>query len=133
MSFSSGLSGIAAANKDLKITGNNVANASTVGFKTSRAEFGDAYTATILGTGGAAVGSGVNVDSVAQKFTQGNISQTDSVFDLAIDGAGFFVLGYENGSTSYSRAGMFGVDKNGYITNNQDGKFKKEKIVSCKY
>ncbi|BCE01868.1 flagellar hook-basal body complex protein [Marinicellulosiphila megalodicopiae] len=124
MGFSSGLSGIAAANKDLQITGNNVANASTVGFKTSRAEFGDAYTTTILGTGGNAIGSGVNVDSVAQKFTQGNISQTNSVFDLAIDGAGFFVLGYENGTQTYSRSGMFGVDKDGFITNNQGGKLQ---------
>jgi len=124
MSFSAGLSGVSAANKDLKVTGNNVANASTVGFKTSRAEFGDAYTTTILGTGGDAIGSGVNVDAVAQKFTQGNISQTDSVFDLAIDGAGFFVLGYDNGAQTYSRAGMFGVDKDGFITNNQGGKLQ---------
>ncbi|WP_287438252.1 flagellar basal body protein, partial [Reinekea sp.] len=51
MSFSSGLSGVAAANKDLAITGNNIANASTTGFKGSRAEFGDAYTSSFIGMG----------------------------------------------------------------------------------
>ncbi|HET8903940.1 MAG TPA: flagellar basal body protein, partial [Saccharospirillum sp.] len=48
MSFGTGLSGIAAANKDLQVTGNNIANASTTGFKTSRTEFGDAYTNSFL-------------------------------------------------------------------------------------
>lgn len=119
MSFGSGLSGVAAANKDLKITGNNIANASTTGFKASRAEFGDAYTTSILGMGQDPIGSGVNVTNVGQKFEQGNISQTNSVLDLAIDGNGFFVTEYPNNSVTYTRSGIFGIDKNGYIVSNQ--------------
>lgn len=119
MGFGAGLSGVAAANKDLKITGNNIANASTTGFKASRAEFGDAYTTSILGMGQDPIGSGVNVVNVGQKFEQGNISQTNSVLDLAIDGNGFFVTEYPNNSVTYTRSGIFGVDKDGFIVSNQ--------------
>jgi flagellar hook protein FlgE len=119
MSFGAGLSGVAAANKDLSITGNNIANASTTGFKASRAEFGDAYTTSIMGMGQDPIGSGVNVVNVGQKFEQGNISQTNSVLDLAIDGNGFFVTEYPNNSVTYTRSGIFGVDKEGYIVSNQ--------------
>jgi flagellar hook protein FlgE len=119
MGFGAGLSGVAAANKDLKITGNNIANASTTGFKASRAEFGDAYTTSILGMGQDPIGSGVNVTNVGQKFEQGNISQTNSVLDLAVDGNGFFVTEYPNNAVSYTRSGIFGIDKDGYIVSNQ--------------
>ncbi|MDO7645592.1 MAG: flagellar hook-basal body complex protein [Reinekea forsetii] len=119
MSFSSGLSGVAAANKDLAITGNNIANASTTGFKGSRAEFGDAYTSSFIGMGQDQVGSGVNVSNVGQKFDQGTLTQTKSVLDLAIDGNGFFVTKAPNGDTGYTRSGIFGVDKDGYVVNNQ--------------
>lgn len=118
MSFGAGLSGIAAANKDLSVTGNNIANASTVGFKASRAEFGDAYTSSMLGMGQDQIGSGVHVENIGQKFGQGGITQTNSVLDLAIDGTGFFVMNYPNESTSYTRSGIFGMDKEGYIVNN---------------
>ncbi|MEJ2063198.1 MAG: flagellar hook-basal body complex protein [Reinekea sp.] len=121
MSFGSGLSGVAAASKDLSITGNNIANASTTGFKASRAEFGDAYTTSILGMGQDPIGSGVNLNNVGQKFEQGNISQTKSVLDLAIDGNGFFVTERPNGSTTYTRSGIFGIDQNGYVVTNQGG------------
>jgi flagellar hook protein FlgE len=119
MSFSAGLSGVAAANKDLAITGNNIANASTTGFKGSRAEFGDAYNSSFLGMGQDMVGSGVNVSNVGQKFDQGTLTQTQSVLDLAIDGNGFFVVEAPNGDTGYTRSGIFGVDKDGYVVNNQ--------------
>lgn len=124
MSFTTGLSGIAAANKDLQITGNNIANASTTGFKASRAEFGDAYTSSFIGYGQDKVGYGVKVVNVGQKFEQGNISQTNSALDMAIDGEGFFVTEYPNGSVSYTRSGIFGIDKQGYIVSNQDAKLQ---------
>ncbi|WP_320826751.1 flagellar hook-basal body complex protein, partial [Reinekea sp.] len=121
MGFSAGLSGVAAANKDLAITGNNIANASTTGFKASRAEFGDAYTTSIMGMGQDPIGSGVNVNNVGQKFEQGTISQTKSVLDLAIDGSGFFVTEMPNDSVVYTRSGIFGVDKEGFVVSNQGG------------
>lgn len=123
MGFTQGLSGVKAANTDLNVTGNNIANASTVGFKSSRVEFGDAYTNSILSMGKDPVGAGVRVESVTQKFNQGNISSTDSSLDMAIDGQGFFILN-NNGSQTYTRAGQFGVDKNGYIVSNLGGRLQ---------
>jgi len=117
MSFNIGLSGLRAAQMDLSVTGNNIANASTKGFKQSRAEFGDVYSASILGTGRNSVGSGVLVERISQQHTQGNIDYTDRALDMAIEGNGFFVLS-NNGVKEYTRAGYFDLDKEGYVVNN---------------
>jgi flagellar hook protein FlgE len=115
MSFNVGLSGLAAANKALDITGNNIANVATTGFKTSRAEFADQYAASIRGTAGkTSIGSGVTTAAVAQQFTQGNISSTGQSLDMAINGNGFFMLS-DNGSKLYTRNGTFYSDKAGNI------------------
>ena len=116
MSFNIALSGLSAASSDLEITGNNIANASTVGFKSSRAEFADVYASSLLGTGSNQVGAGVQLANVAQRFDQGTISFTNNSLDLAIDGNGFFVLS-DQGARSYSRAGAFSVDNEGFIVN----------------
>ena len=117
MSFNIGLSGIRAASSDLNITGNNIANAGTVGFKGSRAEFADVYAASTLGSGSNAQGSGVVLGDVAQLFTQGNVNFTENSLDLAINGNGFFVTSNQ-GALSYTRAGYFGTDREGFIANN---------------
>ncbi len=116
MSFNIGLSGLYAANKQLDVTGNNIANVATTGFKSSRAEFEDVYSATKLGSGSKTVGSGVRLANVAQQFTQGDINNTGNVLDMGINGSGFFVLN-DSGSLSYTRSGTFKVDKEGYVTN----------------
>lgn len=123
MAFNIGLSGIRAASVDLEVTGNNVANASTVGFKESRAEFADVYTTSILGTGAKPVGSGVEVDNVRQEFSQGNISGTENSLDMAIDGTGFFVLN-DQGIETYTRAGYFGLDKDGFVVANNGARLQ---------
>lgn len=123
MGFTTGLSGVKAANTDLRVTGNNIANASTIGFKASRTEFGDAYTNSILGMGRDPIGSGVHVNAVAQKFNQGNISSTESALDLAIDGKGFFVL-RQGGDTVYTRAGMFSLNRDGYVVSNTNARLQ---------
>jgi len=123
MAFNIGLSGIRAASVDLEVTGNNVANASTVGFKESRAEFADVYTTSILGTGSKPVGSGVEVDNVRQEFSQGNISGTENSLDMAIDGTGFFVLN-DQGIETYTRAGYFGLDKDGFVVANNGARLQ---------
>lgn len=117
MPFDTALSGIRAASSDLSVTGNNIANASTVGFKGSRTEFGDVYATSVLGAGVNAIGSGVQVQEVAQRFTQGNVGFTENELDLAINGNGFFVVS-QQGETLYSRAGSFGLDDEGYVVNN---------------
>lgn len=121
MSFNIGLSGIRSASTDLEVTGNNVANASTTGFKQSRAEFGDVYTNTLLGSGSTPVGSGVMVENIRQQFSQGNISGTGNALDMAIDGNGFFII-EDQGAVSYTRAGLFGLDKEGYVVSNSGGR-----------
>lgn len=118
MPFRIALSGLNAASSDLRVIGNNVANASTTGFKKSRAEFADIYAATNLGVTANAIGAGVKVASVNQQFNQGNITFTDNNLDLAISGSGFFRLN-DNGVNVFSRAGSFGVDRDGYIVNSQ--------------
>ncbi|CEL30835.1 MULTISPECIES: flagellar hook protein FlgE [Pseudomonas] len=116
MSFNIGLSGLYAANKQLDVTGNNIANVATAGFKSSRAEFEDVYSATKLGTGSKVIGNGVRLANVSQQFTQGDISNTGNVLDMGINGSGFFTMS-NNGSISYTRAGTFKVDDAGFITN----------------
>ncbi len=64
-------------------------------------------------------GSAPPSPSIAQQFTQGNITTTDNPLDIAINGAGFFQLSSTGGAVSYSRNGQFKVDSNGYIVNNQ--------------
>ncbi|MGL4319094.1 MAG: flagellar hook protein FlgE [Pseudomonas sp.] len=117
MSFNIGLSGLRAATSDLNVTGNNIANAGTAGFKQSRAEFADVYAASVLGTGSNPQGSGVLLSDVSQLFNQGNINYTQNALDLAINGNGFFVTS-NNGEVSYTRAGYFGTDRDGYMVNN---------------
>ena len=119
MPFRIALSGINAAAAELKTIGNNVANASTTGFKKSRVEFGDVYATSNLGISQNAIGSGVRVTSVAQQFSQGNIGFTNNNLDLAVNGQGFFVLS-DGGVPVYSRSGAFQVDRNGYITNSEN-------------
>lgn len=123
MAFNIGLSGIRAASTDLEVRGNNISNASTTGFKESRTEFSDVYTTSLLGTGIKPVGSGVMVDNVRQQFSQGNISSTQNSLDMAIDGNGFFVLN-DQGSVSYSRAGIFSLDKDGYVVANNGSRLQ---------
>ena len=118
MSFRTALSGLNASSAELQVIGNNVANASTTGFKESRAEFADIFATSNLGVTANAIGTGVRVSSVAQQFTQGNVEFTDNNLDLAISGQGFFILN-DNGVNAYSRAGAFGVDRNGYVVNSQ--------------
>lgn len=116
MSFQQGVTGLNAAGRNLDVIGNNVANASTVGAKASRAEFADIYARA---SGSMSVGMGVSVAAVAQQFQQGNISSTDNPLDIAINGNGFFQLQDANGLRQYSRNGQFKVDNAGYVVNNQ--------------
>ena len=114
MSFDLALSGINAANTDLNVTSNNLANVDTTGFKESRAEFADLFAQTQEGVSQTAVGNGVQVAAVAQQFGQGNITSTGNNLDLALSGSGFFIVS-NNGALSYTRNGSFQVDQNGYL------------------
>ena len=121
MSFNTALSGLQAATVDLSVTSNNIANVATTGFKSSRTEFGDLYEISPFGSSPNQVGSGVQVLSVSQEFDQGNLKFTDASLDMAISGQGFFITNKSltGSDISYTRAGQFGVDNTGAITNSQ--------------
>ena len=112
MSFDIALSGVDAANTDLNVISNNIANVDTTGFKESDTEFADVYAQTQQGVASTATGNGVAVADVAQQFGQGNITTTSNNLDLALSGNGFFVLS-NNGAISYTRNGAFQVNQNG--------------------
>src|SRR5690606_21419314 len=119
MPFRLALSGLNAAQADLTVTANNIANTATAGFKGSRAEFAELFSVSPQGVSSAAIGNGVRVSNVAQQFTQGNIDFTDSSLDLALSGQGFFILS-DGGALAYTRAGAFQVDRQGYVVNSQN-------------
>lgn len=121
MGFQQGLSGLNAASKSLDVIGNNIANANTVGFKMAQTQFADVYANSLSGAGAAGAGIGVRLQTVAQLFTQGNITSTNNPLDVAINGAGFFRMS-NNGAITYSRNGQFSLDKEGYMVNAQGSK-----------
>ena len=116
MAFQQGLSGLSIASKALDAISNNVSNTGTVGFKQASAQFADVFAASLSAGGSTQVGIGASVATVAQQFTQGNISTSSNTLDLAINGQGFYRMS-DNGSITYSRNGQFHVDKNGYVVN----------------
>ncbi|WP_288379914.1 flagellar hook protein FlgE [uncultured Massilia sp.] len=121
MSFQQGLSGLNGAAKSLDVIGNNIANASTVGFKGSTTQFADVYASSLNGAGGISAGIGVKVAAISQQFTQGNVEASNNPLDIAINGAGFFRT-EASGMVQYSRNGQFQLDKNGFLINAQGAK-----------
>ena len=115
MGFQQGLSGLNAASKNLDVIGHNIANSNTTGFKASRAEFAEMVASAIGSASGQSSGIGVNVAAVSQQFRQGSITSTGNNLDIAINGNGFFVVKQPDGSTAYTRAGNFGLDKAGNL------------------
>lgn len=117
MSFSIALSGLAAAQKDLDTTANNIANVNTNGFKESRAEFADVYAGSIFSSGKTKVGDGVSTTMVAQQFGQGALKFTSNSLDLAITGDGFFALTPDLASKdmTFTRAGAFKLSKDNFV------------------
>ena len=130
-SLLTGFSGLAAHQKMIEVVGNNLANLNTTGFKARRASFSDLFYETVKGgSGGAAgviggsnpaqIGNGVKLSSVAVNFSQGGLETTGSELDFAIDGEGFFVVNTQQGPL-YTRAGVFGIDQNGFLVDAATG------------
>jgi len=119
MSFYTSLSGLKAAQSDLAVTSNNIANVGTVGFKKSSSQFGDIISASPLQSS-AIAGQGTRLKGIDQQFTQGGFQSSERSLDLALSGQGFFVTktGLTNGSITYTRNGSFSVDANRYVVDN---------------
>lgn len=116
-SFNIGVSGLSAMGTGLGIISDNIANAGTTGFKSSRAEFQDVLAQSLKGIdGGDQLGAGVKLGHVKALYTQGDIARTESITDLAINGNGFFQIEAPFGY-GYSRDGSMNFDKNGFLVN----------------
>lgn len=119
-SLFTGASGLNAFGQALGVVGDNIANVSTVGYKSSRADFQDVLGGT--GANGQRYGIGIRIGGPETLFGQGSISQTGRSLDLAIRGQGFFVVsGSHDGipDTYYSRDGRVGFDAEGYLVNTE--------------
>ena len=110
-----------AALSDLDVTSNNIANAGSTGFKRREASFTDVYADTVAVSVGGRVGSGVRTPEVRFNGSQGNLKQTGSVLDLAVEGQGMFVLRDMNNQAEflYTRDGAFTVDRDGEISTDE--------------
>jgi flagellar hook protein FlgE len=116
MGYQQALSGLSGASSDLDVIGNNIANANTVGFKQGQAQFADIYAGSMATAVNNQIGIGSRLSEVQQQFSQGTITTTNQALDVAINGNGFYQLS-NNGSTVYSRNGVFHLDDTGKIVN----------------
>jgi len=129
-SLYSGISGLRSHQTMLDVTGNNIANVNTAGFKSSTTQFQDTLSQMTQGAGGpqtglggtnpAQIGLGVQVAGITTNFAQGSMQATGKATDLAIAGDGFFVTRQGN-DTLYTRAGSFDFDADGRLVT-PDGK-----------
>jgi flagellar hook protein FlgE len=119
MAFQQGLSGLNVYSRALDVVSNNIANASTVGFKASESHFADVYAGALNGASSKQIGIGVNLMAVHQKFNQGNLTITNNALDIAINGNGFFRVqkSPQDQTGYYTRNGQFHLDKDGYVVN----------------
>jgi flagellar hook protein FlgE len=120
MALNQALSGINAAESQLNVISNNIANAGTVGFKGSTAQFAEVYAVTGLNLSSETVGSGVEMTGVAQQFQQGDLETTNGSLDMAISGNGFFVVNNGAGN-QYTRDGAFTENADNYVVDASGG------------
>jgi flagellar hook protein FlgE len=119
-SLYTGVSGMVAQGEALGVVGDNIANANTIGFKASRAEFQDILAKDLKGIlGGNQIGRGVKIGAVNPIISQGNVDSTDKSTDLAISGEGYFVVKGSDGQ-SFTRDGSFHFDREGYLVSNDN-------------
>jgi len=109
--LSTGVSGLSANNNDMSVIANNIANANTTAYKAQRSNFADILSQQC---GGIEIGGGVSIGSVSSSVSQGPLNATSNVTDLAIDGAGFFIV-KDNSGVYYTRAGEFRTNKEGKL------------------
>ncbi|NTS75399.1 flagellar basal-body rod protein FlgG [Catenovulum sp. SM1970] len=124
--------GLDAQQTDISVISNNLANASTVGFKKSRAIFEDLLYQNINQPGGRSsqdtelpnglmLGAGSKVTATQKTFTQGNMLTTENSLDVMIQGKGFFEILQPDGTIAYTRNGQFTLNDNGEIVTSGAG------------
>jgi flagellar basal-body rod protein FlgG len=124
--------GLDAQQTNISVISNNLANASTVGYKKSRAVFEDLLYQNVNQPGGRSsadttlpsglmVGVGAKVTATQKSFTQGDVQTTDNSLDVMINGAGFFEVELPDGTTAYTRNGQFALNEEGTIVTTGSG------------
>ena len=124
--------GLDAQQTNISVASNNLANASTVGFKKGRAIFEDLLYQNVHQPGGRSsadttlpsglmLGAGTKVVATQKSFTQGDVQTTDNALDVMIDGRGFFEVQMPDGTTSYTRNGQFALNSEGTIVTSGAG------------
>lgn len=125
-SMFSGVSGLKGNSDAMAVISNNIANANTRGYKTNRTEFEDLLPVRLNES--SQLGRGVRLKNIKTIFTQGAVSNTGVVTDLAIQGDGFFIVRngssevQESGGSLYTRQGSFQFDRDGYLTDSSGGR-----------
>lgn len=115
-SMSTAISGLEANGEMLSVISDNIVNANTTGFKSSRTEFNSLVASDLMqAAGGEQIGQGARVAGITNLFTQGSLTRTNRATDMAINGTGFFVVKNDNG-VAYTRDGSFRFDKDGWLT-----------------
>lgn len=127
-----GAAGLRGQQLALETLGHNVANVNTPGFKADRVDFAEAFQASLAGsttvngtpvnTPSVGPGSGVMINGMSNNLQQGILVPSNSPWDLAIDGEGFFQVQMPNGTTAYTRAGSFRLDGGGTLVDPQGNK-----------
>ena len=114
-SLFTGVSGLTSNSEAMGIIGDNISNANTVGFKSSKAVFSDLFS-TILANGSITrqLGRGSQLSGSLKEFSQGAFESSTNALDMAIDGSGFFVVNNGTGN-QYTRAGQFRLNENGLV------------------
>ncbi|HEV7340388.1 MAG TPA: flagellar hook-basal body complex protein [Sphingopyxis sp.] len=139
MSFYTSLSGLKGAQTDMSVISNNIANAGSIGFKRSKAQFGDIFASSPTQSTKMIAGQGQRLNGITQQFTQGSYESSEKTLDMAIVGEGMFVVKGDppREQVTYTRNGAFTatpdrnvidstgqklqllpVDANGNVTNN---------------
>jgi flagellar hook protein FlgE len=138
-SLFAGVSGLKNHQVKMNVIGNNIANVNTIGFKPGRVNFQEALVQTTKGAGRPSslmggtnpqqLGLGMQVGTIDNMFLQGGLETTGQITDMAIQGAGFFILSDGNNNTFYSRAGSFGFDAGSNLVDPATGLFVQGKMA----
>jgi len=140
-SLFSGVSGLRNHQVKMNVIGNNIANVNTIGFKPGRVNFQETLvqtfkgaarpSAVIGGTNPLQLGMGMQLATIDNLFLQGGLETTGQITDLAIQGAGFFILADNNGNSFYTRAGAFGFDADSNMVDPSSGLFVQGKMADA--
>ncbi len=114
--YSNALAGLTANSQAINVVSSNLANLNTSGYKDQKVSFEDLVNESLSGFSNAGSTSGSTIAKTQQAFTQGSLQTTNSPFDAAIQGDGFFVLHSTSGQQLFTRQGNFQVDSSGRLT-----------------